>query len=159
MRGERAALEALVAAAARWGACEPVCLGNAVGEGPDSPGTLALMRRKGVLLVAGPLDRARAKDPAGLPAAEVAFLRSASAPRRLVAGARQVLLSWDPRATDPRAFVIRPGAATLLDERGATLGPVASSRGEASCVLLDLESGACEARVVAWDASPIRHVE
>jgi len=157
LRGERAALEAILQSAARWGECEPVCLGDAVGGG-DEAGTLALMRRKGVLLVAGPADRALAKQPGALPASEVAYLRAASAPRRLVAGGKQFLLTWDPAATDPRAFVVRPGPETPVDERGATLAQVASSRGEAACLLLDLESGARETRIVSWDA-PIRHVE
>lgn len=151
LQGERAALASLLQSAARLGEAELVCLGNAVGEGPDPQGTLELMRRKGVLLVAGPRDRAALKDPVGLERPEVAYLRNAAAPRRLVAGGRQVLLTWDPQAEDA-AFVVKPGERAEVNDRAATTGKVHGSRGEAPYLALDLETGEVVPRHAIWDA-------
>jgi hypothetical protein len=149
VRSRVAALDALLDAAKRGGD-EPVCLGNLAEPGPGAQDTLELARRKGVMLVAGPLDKALLKEPVGIERAEVAWLRNAAAPRRLVAGGRAMLLTSDPAAQAP-SFVVRPGAATRIAERHAELGPVAESRGEAACLRLDLETGALDARRVAWD--------
>lgn len=151
VHGRRAALEALLEAAKRWGECELVCLGNLAGDAPENAETLELARRKGVTLVAGPLDKLALKDPVGIERAEVAYLRGAAAPRRFAAGGRQVLLTWDPTATDARALVVRPGETARLDGNLLCVGRVAGSQGEAPVALLDLETGEAKLTRVAWD--------
>jgi len=152
LAGERAALEALLQSAARLGECEAVCLGNA------GASALELMRRRRVTLIAGPEDRALLKDPVGLERADVAYLRHAAAPRRLVAGGRQMLLTSDPLARDA-AYVVRPGARAEIGDLAASTGRIRGSQGEAPYLVLDLESGEMSARHAIWDAAPTRHVE
>jgi hypothetical protein len=160
LAGERAALESLLQSAARLGdEVEMICLGGAASGGPDPQGTLEMMRRKRVTLVAGAADRALLKDPVGLERPEVAWLRNAAAPRRLVAGGRPMLLTPDPAAQDA-TYVVKPGERAEINDRAATTGRVKGSRGEAPFLVLDLATGALSARHAIWDAAaPTRHVE
>lgn len=149
VQGHRSALESLLQSAKRRKVAEVVCLGNLAGDGPDNAGTVELARKKGVLLVAGPQDKAALKSMP-LPAADLAYLRHASAPRRLAAGPRQVLLTSDAAATDPRALVLRPGADAGPNVVG--VGSVRASAGEARYALLDLATGAVRTEIAVWDA-------
>lgn len=147
LAGERAALESILQSAERLGECELVCLGDAGGQE-----ALELMRRKRVTLIAGPEDRARLKDPVGLERPEVAYLRAAAAPRRLVAGGRAMLLTSDPASRDASSYVVRPGERAEVGDLAATTGRVAGSRGEAPYLVLDLASGSIGVRHAIWDA-------
>src|SRR5438067_1999088 len=97
--GNPHAVQAILHAAKRAGEADLVCLGNAVGPGLDPRLTVERLRKAHVHLVRGAWDAAVLNMPAAptdlrlaakpvaakLQPAEIAYLREATPPRRLVA--------------------------------------------------------------------------
>ena len=172
-QGNPWAVQAILHAARRLGEVEVYALGNAVGAGPDPSGTLALLRKAGAHLVAGPRDRAALGRPPRedlraegernlslLQPSDLAYLRGAGPPRRLVAHGRAILLTADPlpaaEAAGAARLVLHPGPAPRVDTRDgvafACTGRADDPSGEAPYVLVDLATGEPEVRHAAWTA-------
>ena len=173
-QGNPWAVEAILRAARRLEGVEVVCLGNAVGAGPDPQGAVERLRKARVHLVRGPRDAAALGLPgpeplrvegnanaAKLERADVAYLREATPPRRLVANGARILLTSEPAPDAGQAdVVLHPGPATLVRRVGArldvTLAPADTDTGESPYVVYDAETGEATVHHAIWDAAARR---
>jgi hypothetical protein len=168
LQGNRWALEAILGhAKRRVPDADVVLLGNAVGAGPDPAGTVDLLRKRGVVLVKGPRDEAAlglAKDPAlrlegdanarALSTADLAYLRAASPPRRLMVHGERLLLTSDPRAAPGVERLVQPGDACTVDARRIRIASAGAPTGEAPFLVLDDDGW--RVGLAAWDVDAYR---
>lgn len=167
LQGNRLALEAILGhVKRRLPDAEVVLLGNAVGSGPDPAGTVALLRKRGVVLVKGERDFAAlglGKDPTlrlegdanarRLTPADLAYLRNASPPRRLSAHGQRLLLTTQtgPGGAAAGETLVQPGEVNALAPMRVAIASTARSNGEAPFVVLD-EQG-FRLLHATWDAA------
>ena len=174
-QGNPWAVEAILRAARRLGEAEVACLGNAVGAGPDPQGAVGRLRKARVHLVRGPRDAAALNLP-GAPAAlreegkrnlarlkpaDVAYLREATPPRRLVMGGKRVLLTSESLPDVGQSDVVmRPGGETSVRRVGplleVVLAPADNETGESPYVVYDGERDEATAHYAIWDADQRR---
>jgi hypothetical protein len=99
---------------------------------------------------------------AKLAPADLAWLREATPPRRLVAGGKRILLTSEPTpAAGGADVVLHPSArpyAKLVDGKldvGTGRADDAPD-GESPCVLYDAATGEAKVRFAAWDRTVLR---
>jgi hypothetical protein len=135
------------------------------------------LRKAHVHLVRGPWDAATLNMPAAttdmrlaakpiaakLGPAELAYLREATPPRRLVAGGKRILLTSDAAAADVGAadVVLHPGPRAAVREVAARLdiavgNASADEHGESPYVIYDAETHEAKIHRAAWDWSVLR---
>lgn len=174
VQGNALAAQALVGMAKRHPEAEVVCLGNAVGAGSDPAGAVERLRKARVHLVRGPRDAAALGMPAPealrfegkanaakLAPADIAWLRTATPPRRLVANGKRILLTSEERPETGLAdVVLKPGGRAVVHRVGARLeiatGRADEETGESPFILFDAETGEAKVSYAAWDRAARR---
>jgi hypothetical protein len=176
VQGNPHAVAAILLAAKKVDDAELVCLGNAFGPGPDPQACVEKLRRAHVHLVRGAWEsmalgmpggdaqqRLAARDLLGkLDKAEVAYLKEATPPRRLVAGGKRILLTSEPApAAGAADVVLHPGARAVTKADGARLdvsvgNASADEHGESPFVVYDTELHEAKVAHAAWDRMVLR---
>lgn len=177
VQGNPLAAEAILRAAKRVEEAEVVCLGNAVGTGPDPAGAVERLRKARAHLVRGPNDAATLGMPsaeaamfqgkanaARLAAADLAYLKLASPPRRLVANGKRILLTSDPAPDAGQAdVVLKPGPRPLVTRTGGRLdiavGRADDEVGESPYVVFDAETSEAKVHYAPWDRAALRKLQ
>lgn len=174
VQGNPWAAEAILHAAKKQDDVTLVCLGNAVGAGPDPQGAVERLRKARVHLVRGPRDAAAIGLPspealafegkanaAKLAPADLAYLREATPPRRLVAGGKRILLTSEPRPDHGQAdVVLKPGDRPLWQRVDARLdiqvGRADDPSAESPFIVFDATTGAVKLHHAPWDRAAVR---
>lgn len=173
--GNPHAVAAILAQAKKLDEVELVCLGNAVGPVGDAQACVEKLRKARVHLVRGAWDAAalgmpthddlrfRAKEIAAkLHPADLAYLKEATPPRRLVAGGRRILLTSETKPDPGNADVIlHPGERPLARREAARLdvsvGQAGTDEnGESPFVIYDSSTGEAKVHYAAWDRKALR---
>lgn len=178
--GNPHATQAILLAAKKLGEAELVCLGNACGTGADPQATVERLRKAHVHLVRGAWDAATLNMPvastdmriaakaiaAKLKPSEMAYLREATPPRRLVAGGKRILLTSDTKAPADSAadVILHSGGLKPIVRRDPNTGRLdvavgnasEAPEGESPYVLYDSETGDALVKYAAWDITVLR---
>lgn len=175
VRGNPHAASAILQQAKKLDDVEVVCLGNALGQGPDPAACIEKLRKARVHLVRGVWEAAALGMPAPpdvrigardllakLAPADAAYVRDASPPRRLVAGGKRILLTAEPKPDAGLADVVLHPApkAEVHVEAGRTFVRVGDAsdaeHGESPYVVFDAATGLAKAHYAPWDRALLR---
>lgn len=177
VQGNPLAAEAILRAAKRIEDAEVVCLGNAVGSGPDPAGAVERLRKARVHLVRGTHDAAALGMPsaeaarfqgkanaARLAPVDLAYLQLATPPRRLVANGKRILLTSEPAPGAGQAdVVLKPGPRALVARTGERLdiavGRADDEVGESPYVVYDAGTGEAKVHYAPWDRTALRKLQ
>lgn len=173
--GNPHAVAAILAHAKKLDGVELVCLGNAIGPAGDARACVEKLRKARVHLVRGAWDAAALGLPSGaelrvqaqpiaatLQNADLAYLKEATPPRRLVAGGRRILLTSETKPNVGLADVIlhsgdKPHARREATRLQVCVGQAGTdANGESPFVVYDPTTGEAKVQYAAWDRAALR---